>query len=152
MDDRIDRRFSWGRVLAVLLKELIQLRRDRLTFAMLIAVPIMQLVLFGYAINGDPRQLPTALVALDDGPLVRSIVRAAENTGYFRITAQVSEAQAEELVQSSLLNDLMQRAFSGSAFDLVQRALDSTKTSPEELEAISKLIAKAKAKAKRKKK
>ena len=57
--------------------------------------------------------------------------------------------QAEELVQSSLLNDLMQRAFSGSAFDLVQRALDSTKTSPEELEAISKLIAKAKAKAKR---
>ena len=66
--------------LAVLRKELVQLRRDRLTFAMLIGVPIMQLVLFGYAINGDPRQLPTALVALDDGPLVRSIVRAAENT------------------------------------------------------------------------
>jgi predicted transcriptional regulator len=57
--------------------------------------------------------------------------------------------QAEELVQSSLLNDLMQRAFSGSAFDLVQRALDSNNTSAEELEAISKLIAKAKAKAKR---
>ena len=75
---------SWGRIVAVLLKELVQLRRDRLTFAMLIGVPILQLVLFGYAINGDPRQLPTVVVASDNGPLVRSIVRAAENTGYFR--------------------------------------------------------------------
>ena len=91
---------SWGRIVAVLRKELVQLRRDHLTFAMLIGVPIMQLVLFGYAINGDPRQLPTALVALDDGPLVRSIVRAAENTGYFRITAQVSDAEAERLVDT----------------------------------------------------
>ncbi len=89
---------SWGRIVAVLLKEFVQLRRDRLTFAMLIGVPIMQLVLFGYAINGDPRQLPTAVVALDDGPLVRSIVRAAENTGYFRVVAQGSDAQAEDLI------------------------------------------------------
>ena len=66
-----------------------QLRRDRLTFAMMIGVPIMQLVLFGYAINGDPRHLPTAVVAPDNGPLVRSIVRAAENTGYFRVVAEV---------------------------------------------------------------
>ncbi len=91
---------SWGRIVAVLRKELVQLRRDRLTFAMLIGVPIMQLVMFGYAINGDPRQLPTALVALDDGPLVRAIVRAAENSGYFRITAQVSDAEAERLVDT----------------------------------------------------
>jgi ABC-2 type transport system permease protein len=91
---------SWGRIGAVLLKELVQLKRDRLTFAMLIGVPIMQLVLFGYAINGDPRQLPTALVAADEGPLVRSIVRAAENTGYFRIVAQVSEGQAEDMVDT----------------------------------------------------
>jgi ABC-2 type transport system permease protein len=91
---------SWGRIAAVLRKELVQLRRDRLTFAMLIGVPIVQLVLFGYAINGDPRQLPTALVAADNGPLVRSIVRAAENTGYFRIVATVSEDQAEQLVDS----------------------------------------------------
>jgi ABC-2 type transport system permease protein len=75
----------------VLLKEFIQLRRDRLTFAMLIGVPILQLVLFGYAINGDPRQLPTAVVALDDGPLVRAVVRAAENTGYFRVVAHTTE-------------------------------------------------------------
>ena len=70
---------SAGRILAVLLKEVIQLRRDRLTFAMLVGVPILQLVLFGYAINGDPRLLPTAVVALDNGPLVRAVVRAARS-------------------------------------------------------------------------
>ncbi len=89
---------SWGRVLAVLLKEFVQLRRDRLTFAMLVGVPLMQLVLFGYAINGDPRQLPTAIVALDEGPLVRSIVRAAENTGYFRVVAHASDSEGEALL------------------------------------------------------
>ncbi len=91
---------SWGRILAVLLKELVQLRRERLTFAMLIGVPIMQLVLFGYAINGDPRQLPTVVVALDDSPLVRSIVRAAENTDYFHLLGSVSDSQAEQLLAS----------------------------------------------------
>lgn len=60
-----------------------------------------------------------------------------------------SPAHAEEVVQSSLLNDLMHRAFSSSAFRLVQRALDGANASAEELDAISKLIAKAKAKAKR---
>ena len=89
---------SWGRIVAVLRKEFVQLRRNRLTFAMLVGVPLMQLLLFGYAINGDPRQLPTALVTADNGPLVRSIVRAAEHTGYFRITATVSDAQAEALI------------------------------------------------------
>lgn len=89
---------SWRRIVAVLLKELVQLRRDRLTFAMLIGVPILQLVLFGYAINGDPRRLPTAVVALDDGPLVRSIVRAAENTGYFSVVAAASDSAAEALL------------------------------------------------------
>ena len=71
---------SLARIGAVLRKELVQLRRDRLTFAMMIGVPIMQLILFGYAINADPRHLPAAVVALDQSPLVRSIVRAAENT------------------------------------------------------------------------
>jgi ABC-2 type transport system permease protein len=91
---------SCGRILAVLRKELVQLRRDRLTFAMLIGVPIMQLVLFGYAINGDPRHLPTAVVALDQGPLVRSIVRAAENSGYFQVQEVASDSQAEHLIES----------------------------------------------------
>ncbi|MBB2485002.1 ABC transporter permease [Mitsuaria sp. WAJ17] len=92
--------FSWSRVLAVLLKEFIQLRRDRMTFAMLIGVPIMQLLLFGYAINADPKRLPTAVVAHDNGPLVRSVVQAAANTGYFRITDEVSESEAERLLEA----------------------------------------------------
>ncbi|MCW5650092.1 MAG: ABC transporter permease [Ramlibacter sp.] len=91
---------SWGRILAVLVKELIQLRRDRLTFAMMIGVPILQLVLFGYAINGDPRHLPTVVVTTDGGPLVRSVVRAAENTGYFRVLGTVTDAEAERRIQA----------------------------------------------------
>ena len=89
---------SLERIVAVLRKEFVQLRRDRLTFAMLIGVPIMQLILFGYAINADPKQLPTAVVALDQSPLVRSIVRAAQNTDYFRIIEVSSESEAERLI------------------------------------------------------
>ncbi len=89
---------SLERIGAVLRKEFIQLRRDRLTFAMLIGVPIMQLVLFGYAINSDPRNLPTAVVALDQSPFVRSIVRAAQNTNYFHIIEIGSESEAERLI------------------------------------------------------
>ncbi|HQR75174.1 MAG TPA: ABC transporter permease, partial [Burkholderiaceae bacterium] len=89
---------SLERIGAVLRKEFIQLRRDRLTFAMLIGVPIMQLVLFGYAINSDPKHLPTAVVALDQSPMVRTIVRAAQNTDYFRIIEVGSESEAERLI------------------------------------------------------
>ena len=89
---------SWARIIAVLRKEFIQLRRDRLTFAMLIGVPLMQLVMFGYAINGDPHHLPMAVVAHDQGPLVRAIVRAAENTGYFEMQSVSSEPEAELLI------------------------------------------------------
>ena len=91
-------RRSWRRIVAVLRKELVQLARDRLTLAMLVGIPVIQLVLFGYAINGDPRQLPTAVVAADDGPLVRRIVRAVENSGYFRVVALVGDAEAEALI------------------------------------------------------
>ena len=89
---------SLERIGAVLRKEFIQLRRDRLTFAMLIGVPIMQLVLFGYAINSDPKHLPTAVVALDQSPMVRAIVRAAHNTNYFHIIEVGSESEAERLI------------------------------------------------------
>ena len=91
--------FSGARFAAVLVKEFIQMIRDRLTFAMMVGIPIMQLVLFGYAINGDPRDLPTALVVGDNSTYARSIVRAIENTTYFRVTARpASPAEAEELI------------------------------------------------------
>ncbi|HTO82805.1 MAG TPA: ABC transporter permease [Methylomirabilota bacterium] len=93
------RSFSINRFRAVLVKEFIQMLRDRLTFAMMVAVPIMQLMLFGYAINSDPRELPTAVVLGDNGTLARSIVRALENTTYFRIVAWPdSPAQADEMI------------------------------------------------------
>jgi ABC-2 type transport system permease protein len=79
--------FVLNRFLAVLMKEFVQMRRDRLTFAMMIGVPIMQLVLFGFAINTDPKGLPAAVVAAESSPFSRSLVRALENTGYFKIVA-----------------------------------------------------------------
>ena len=88
--------FSLGRLYAVMAKEFVQLRRDRLTFAMMIGIPVIQMTLFGFAINGDPRSLPTAVVAHEQGPFTRSLVRALENTGYFRVVdATLGEAEAE---------------------------------------------------------
>jgi len=80
--------FALHRFLAILAKEFVQVRRDRLTFAMMIGVPVMQLVLFGYAINMDPKGLPAAVVVADASAFSRSLVRALENTGYFRVVAQ----------------------------------------------------------------
>jgi ABC-2 type transport system permease protein len=79
--------FAMHRFVAVLMKEFVQMRRDRLTFAMMIGVPVMQLVLFGYAINMDPKALPAAVVSADASPFSRSLVRALENTGYFKVVA-----------------------------------------------------------------
>ncbi|MEO7728594.1 MAG: ABC transporter permease, partial [Burkholderiales bacterium] len=88
--------FSFGRFWAVLAKEFVQMRRDRLTFAMMIGVPIMQLILFGFAINADPKALPTAVLAADNSIYSRTLVRAIENSGYFRIVREVaSEAEAD---------------------------------------------------------
>src|SRR5690606_2710618 len=64
---------SPARVYAVLAKEFTQLRRDRLTYAMILVMPIVQLMLFGYAINADPRSLPTAVLAQDQGAFSRSV-------------------------------------------------------------------------------
>jgi ABC-2 type transport system permease protein len=93
--------FSLQRMLAVFIKEFQQMMRDRLTFGMAVGVPILQLVLFGYAINTDPRGLPTALVAADASPMASSIVATLQNTGYFHIVHQgTSEAEAEKLLES----------------------------------------------------
>lgn len=90
---------SRSRILALLRKEFIQMRRDRVTFAMMLAVPIMQLLLFGFAINGDPKQLPAALVAPAGDRFARAMVTALENTGYYRFVApDASPAQAERML------------------------------------------------------
>jgi len=89
--------FSWRRMLAVFIKEFQQMMRDRLTFAMAVGVPILQLVLFGYAINTDPKGLPTAVVSADAGVLARGFIAALQNTGYFRVVhtgTQENVAQA----------------------------------------------------------
>jgi len=92
-------RFSLRRAFAVFLKEFRQMMRDRLTFGMAVGVPILQLVLFGYAINTDPKGLPTVLVAADSGPFARSIVAALQNTGYFHIMQTApNEAAGDALI------------------------------------------------------
>jgi ABC-2 type transport system permease protein len=93
-------RFNLARVLAVFLKEFQQMRRDRLTFGMAVGVPILQLVLFGYAINTDPKGLPTAVVSTDSGPMARGFVAALQNSGYYRVDhVLTSESAAEALVE-----------------------------------------------------
>lgn len=99
---------SGARILAVLIKEFIQLTRDRLTYAMILVMPIVQLLLFGYAINNDPRDLPTAVLVQDQGPMARSALSALVNSGYFQIVRvatsprELDEAVARGEVQFAL--------------------------------------------------
>ena len=79
------RRFSFARIYAILAKEFIQLRRDRLTFGLIVGVPFMQLLLFGFAINNDPKHLPAAVAISDPGTFSNSIVAALSNSGYYDI-------------------------------------------------------------------
>ena len=91
----------WRRTWAMLVKEFIQLKRDRISFAMIIMIPLIQLVLFGYAINTNPRNLPTAVLLQEQSDLGRSILRALENTQYFKVTHQVTdEAEFDRLLAS----------------------------------------------------
>src|SRR6516165_3699580 len=91
--------FSLARVVAIMLKEFVQMKRDRLTFAMIVGIPILQLVLFGYAINTDPKDLPTAVVDYDRSDLTRSITQGLENTGYYAVVAKpAGEADADRLI------------------------------------------------------
>ena len=95
------KRFSMSRMLAVFIKEFQQMMRDRLTFAMAVGVPIIQLVLFGYAINTDPKGLPTVVVSMDAGPMSRGVLAAMQNTGYYRIDhVLASEKEAEAMVET----------------------------------------------------
>ena len=90
---------SWSRWVGIIVKEFIQLKRDRLTFGMIIGIPVLQLILFGYAINADPKRLPTAVLSADASPYSRSLVAAMQTSGYFRVDRLVSsEDDLEKLL------------------------------------------------------
>jgi len=92
--------FSLQRVWAILVKEFLQMRRDRLTLGMVVVVPLMQLFMFGFAINLNPKDLPAAIVINDPGPFARSIVAALQNSTYFDIIAQTNDPrEARQLLQ-----------------------------------------------------
>jgi ABC-2 type transport system permease protein len=95
------RRDFWRRTWAMLIKEFIQLKRDRVSFAMIVMIPLVQLLLFGYAINTNPRHLPTAVLLQEQSDLGRSILKAIENTKYFDVTHIVqSEVEFDRLLAS----------------------------------------------------
>src|ERR1700760_2854480 len=86
-------KFSIGRLLGIMAKKFPQMRRDRLTFAMMLGIPLIQLTLFGFAINSDPRHLPAAVLLADQGPQGRTLLYALKNSTYFDFTRQVSSEQ-----------------------------------------------------------
>jgi ABC-2 type transport system permease protein len=92
--------FTFHRLWAVVLKEFIQMRRDRITFGMMVGIPLMQLLLFGFAINSDPRHLPTAIRMADQGPFARSLVAALRQSEYFSVVREAAtEAEAKRMLQ-----------------------------------------------------
>ena len=94
------KRFALHRFWAVVLKEFIQMRRDRVTFGMMVGIPLLQLTLFGFAINTDPKHLPTALRLADEGPFARTFAAALRNSGYFAVVREAAtEAEAQRLLQ-----------------------------------------------------
>lgn len=96
-----DARFSLSRFWAMICKEFLQMRRDRITFAMLLGIPLLQMVLFGYAINSDPRHLPTAILSADNSAFSRCIVAAMQSSSYFDLVQMVSsEAEAKRLIDT----------------------------------------------------
>ncbi|HLD84328.1 MAG TPA: ABC transporter permease, partial [Coxiellaceae bacterium] len=88
--------FSLQRMIAVLRKEFFQMKRDRVSIGMILIIPIIQLILFGFAINTNPKHLPTALITLDHSQFTRTFVRALENSDYFRVTDQPSSIKVAD--------------------------------------------------------
>lgn len=96
---KLNRHFSWQRLYAVLTKEFIQMRRDRVTFAMIICIPLMQLILFGFAINTNPKKMPTVIIANDHSVFTRSLIAGLKNTDYFLVKENIaSETEANHLL------------------------------------------------------
>ena len=88
-------------LLTIMRKEFIQLRRDRLTFGMTIGIPLIQLMLFGFAINGDPKHLPTVVVAQEQSTLSRSLTAALSVSGYFDIVSTTATAAQAVTIQKA---------------------------------------------------
>lgn len=86
--------FSLTRWWSIVLKEFLQLRRDRVTFAMIVGIPIIQLALFGFAINTDPKHLPTAVVVHEPSEFSRSFIAAMTNSAYFDIVETLPNEEA----------------------------------------------------------
>ncbi len=89
--------FSLARWWSIVRKEFLQLRRDRITFAMIVGMPILQMALFGFAINTDPKHLDTAIVSADHSDITRSFIAAMQNSSYFKIVGELpDEARGRE--------------------------------------------------------
>ena len=95
---RIRSPFSVFRFWAIVVKEFIQMRRDRVTFGMMIGIPLIQLVLFGFAINADPKHLPTVVLLADYGPHGRTLLQAIRNSNYFEFIREVETEQEADQV------------------------------------------------------
>ena len=91
--------FSLSRWMGIVVKEFIQIRRDRLTFGMIVGIPVIQLLLFGFAINSDPKSLPTAVLSQDNSRYARTVTAALQTSGYFRVVREIAtENEAERLL------------------------------------------------------
>ena len=86
--------FSLARWWSMVLKEFLQLRRDRVTFGMIVGIPIMQLFLFGFVINTDPKQMPTAIISSDHSDITRSMIASMKASGYFKIVGELPDEKA----------------------------------------------------------
>lgn len=101
--------FSIARLFAILSKELIQMQRDKMTFAMMVMFPVMQLIIFGFAINSDPRHLPTAVIDRDNSAMSRSIIRTLENSSYIDVLYRPDGAKsAEQFMRSGKINFIIE--------------------------------------------
>ncbi len=99
----MSRYFSWSRWMGIVGKEFIQLKRDRLTFAMIVGIPILQLVLFGFAINSDPKHLPAAALDVDRSEFSRDILAGLKNSEYFDFVREANdEAEANRLLATGV--------------------------------------------------
>jgi ABC-2 type transport system permease protein len=137
---------SPARVVAVMIKEFTQLRRDRITYAMILVMPLMQLLLFGYAINTDPRRLPAAVISYDHGRLADAVVSALEQTTYVDVRRlPTSEAEMDRLMRRGEISlavtippDFSQRVLKG---DKAQILAEVDATDPQAAAGVAAAVA-----------